>query len=148
MSDFSNINFDLEEEEEYTPTVDFSGIDFDSEPESSIFRESQYGTAQEPMLLGSAASLLTSGIKSIFSDKTFAEEKREAERKRQAGIDIEFPEFAGDWGTCIYPKSDGHSCQCGLMYFKPTVKDIYVDLVGKLKNKFFKGFSTIHHLIT
>ena len=94
MSDFSNINFDLEEEEEYTPTVDFSGIDFDSEPESSISRESKYGTAQEPMLLGSAASLLTSGIKSIFSDKTFAEEKREAERKRQAGIDIEFPEFA------------------------------------------------------
>ena len=94
MSDFSNINFDLEEEEEYTPTVDFSGIDFDSEPESSISRESKYGTAQEPMLLGSAASLLTSGIKSIFSDKTFAEEKIEAERKRQAGIDIEFPEFA------------------------------------------------------
>ena len=50
---------------------------------------------------------------------------------------FEFPEFSGDWGTCVYPKSDGHSCQCGVMYFKPTVKDIYVDLVGKLKNKFF-----------
>ena len=34
--------------------------------------------------------------------------------------EFEFPKFDGDWGTCVYPNYDGHSCQCGVLYIKPT----------------------------
>ncbi len=43
--------------------------------------------------------------------------------------EFEFPKFNGDWGTCVYPKSDGHSCQCGVMYIKPSALDIFKQMV-------------------
>ena len=50
---------------------------------------------------------------------------------------FEFPKFDGDWGTCVYPDYDGHSCQCGVMYFKPTAVDIFEDMVARMKRKEF-----------
>jgi hypothetical protein len=44
-----------------------------------------------------------------------------------------FPYFTGDWGTCIYPGGDGHSCQCGVIYLKPTSQDIFEYLVSNMK---------------
>jgi len=51
--------------------------------------------------------------------------------------EFEFPKFDEEWGTCVYPGGDGHSCQCGVMYLKPTTIDIFEDMVGKMKNKEF-----------
>jgi len=53
---------------------------------------------------------------------------------------FEFPKFDGDWGICVYPKElgyDGHSCQCGVMYFKPSSVDIFDELVDGMKRKKF-----------
>ena len=50
---------------------------------------------------------------------------------------FEFPIFDGDWGTCVYPGGDGHSLQCGVMYFKPTAQDIFEEMVQLMKEKKF-----------
>ena len=46
-----------------------------------------------------------------------------------------FPQFSGDWGTCVYPNGDGHSCQCGVIYFKSSAQDILEYLVSNMKNR-------------
>ena len=46
-----------------------------------------------------------------------------------------FPQFSGDWGTCVYPNGDGHSCQCGVIYFKSSAQDILEHLVSNMKNR-------------
>jgi hypothetical protein len=48
-----------------------------------------------------------------------------------------FPEFNGDWGTCVYPYGDGHSCQCGVFYLKPTTEDMFEYLVTKMKARLY-----------
>ena len=48
-----------------------------------------------------------------------------------------FPYFIGDWGTCVYPNGDGHSCQCGVIYLKNSSKDIFEFLVSNMKLKRF-----------
>lgn len=49
-----------------------------------------------------------------------------------------FPYFTGDWGTCVYPNGDGHSCQCGVIYLKHSSKDIFEFLVNNMKAKNFQ----------
>jgi hypothetical protein len=49
-----------------------------------------------------------------------------------------FPYFIGDWGTCVYPNGDGHSCQCGVIYLKHSSKDIFEFLVNNMKAKNFQ----------
>jgi hypothetical protein len=46
-----------------------------------------------------------------------------------------FPKFSGDWGTCVYPNGDGHSCQCGIIYLKHSSQDIFEHLVSKMKSR-------------
>ena len=48
-----------------------------------------------------------------------------------------FPYFSGDWGTCVYPNGDGHSCQCGIIYLKSSSQDIFEHLVHNMKNKLY-----------
>jgi len=50
---------------------------------------------------------------------------------------FDFPQFNGDWGTCVYPNGDGHSCQCGIIYLKPSSQDIFEYLVSNMKNKVY-----------
>ena len=50
---------------------------------------------------------------------------------------FEFPKFDGDWGTCVYPDYDGHSCQCGVLYIKPTAIDIFREMITKMENQEF-----------
>ena len=52
---------------------------------------------------------------------------------------FEFPKFDGDWGTCVYPNYDGHSCQCGVLYIKPTAVDIFREMVNIMERN---GFGT------
>tara|TARA_R110002020_G_scaffold426658_2_gene636045 strand:- start:885 stop:1733 length:849 start_codon:yes stop_codon:yes gene_type:complete len=51
--------------------------------------------------------------------------------------EFEFPKFDGDWGTCVYPNYDGHSCQCGVFYIKPTAIDIFKDMVDRMERDEF-----------
>ena len=51
--------------------------------------------------------------------------------------EFEFPKFDGDWGTCVYPNYDGHSCQCGVLYIKPTAIDIFREMITKMENQEF-----------
>tara|TARA_A100001201_G_scaffold141700_1_gene137790 strand:- start:1072 stop:1890 length:819 start_codon:yes stop_codon:yes gene_type:complete len=46
---------------------------------------------------------------------------------------FDFPYFDGDWGTCVYPNGDGHSCQCGIIYLKHSSQDIFEYLVNNMK---------------
>jgi len=46
---------------------------------------------------------------------------------------FDFPYFRGDWGTCIYPNGDGHSCQCGIIYLKHSSQDMFEHLVENMK---------------
>jgi len=46
---------------------------------------------------------------------------------------FDFPYFNGDWGTCVYPNGDGHSCQCGIIYLKPSSQDMFEHLVENMK---------------
>ena len=51
--------------------------------------------------------------------------------------EFEFPKFEGDWGTCVYPNYDGHSCQCGVFYIKPTAIDIFREMIEKMDKQEF-----------
>jgi hypothetical protein len=46
---------------------------------------------------------------------------------------FDFPYFNGDWGTCVYPNGDGHSCQCGIIYLKHSSQDMFEHLVHNMK---------------
>ena len=46
---------------------------------------------------------------------------------------FDFPYFTGDWGTCVYPNGDGHSCQCGIIYLKHSSQDMFEHLVHHMK---------------
>lgn len=47
---------------------------------------------------------------------------------------FDFPYFTGDWGTCVYPNGDGHSCQCGIIYLKHSSQDMFEHLVQNMKD--------------
>ena len=50
---------------------------------------------------------------------------------------FDFPYFEGDWGTCVYPNGDGHSCQCGVIYLKSTSQDMFQYLVDNMKSRVY-----------
>lgn len=61
--------------------------------EPSAVRMAQYGASQETYLLGDLKRLTSAGIQSIFSDKSFSEERKEEEDKRLKELYEAFPEF-------------------------------------------------------
>lgn len=50
---------------------------------------------------------------------------------------FEFPEFDGDIAGCVYPDGDGHSVQCGVLYFKTSAGDMMNWLVDGMKKHQF-----------
>ena len=61
--------------------------------EPSAVRMAQYGASQETYLLGDLKRLTSAGIQSIFSDKSFSEERKEEEDKRLKELYEIYPEF-------------------------------------------------------
>ena len=61
--------------------------------EPSAVRMAQYGASQETYLLGDLKRLTSAGIQSIFSDKSFSEERKEEEDNRLKELYEIYPEF-------------------------------------------------------
>ena len=61
--------------------------------EPSAVRMAQYGASQETYLLGDLKRLSSAGIQSIFSDKSFSEERKEEEDNRLKKLYEIYPEF-------------------------------------------------------
>jgi hypothetical protein len=61
--------------------------------EPSAVRMAQYGASQETYLLGDLKRLSSAGIQSIFSDKSFSEERKEEEDNRLKELYKIYPEF-------------------------------------------------------
>ena len=71
--------------------------------EPDAVRMAQYGASQETYLLGDLKRLTSAGIQSIFSDKSFSEERKEEEDNRLKELYELYPEFeSGRYETNPY----------------------------------------------
>ena len=99
---FDTLGIPLEEKEKEQSNIPSSSSSTSDNPfdnigenftEPSAVRMAQYGASQETFLLGDLKRLTSAGIQSIFSDKSFSEERKEEEDKRLKKLYEAFPEF-------------------------------------------------------
>ena len=99
---FETLGIPLEEKEKEQSNITSSSSltsdnPFDNTGENftdpNSVRMAQYGASQETFLLGDLKRLTSAGVQSIFSDKSFSEERKEEEDKRLKKLYEAFPEF-------------------------------------------------------
>ena len=97
---FDTLGIPLEEKEKEQSNIPSSSSSTSDNPfdnigenftEPSAVRMAQYGASQETFLLGDLKRLTSAGIQSIFSDKSFSEERKEEEDKRLKKLYEAFP---------------------------------------------------------